>query len=108
MNEVFYKPEKPRQQKINRNIGSNTLKVYFKQLRDPRSETYKNLKKIIAFNKTELTIDAFMNYFNSIFPQSSTYICFDRIKKLSTTFRSNKDREFSKILRVSIKRFFQF
>lgn len=51
---------KPRQQTVNRNLGSNTLKVYFKQLRDSKSETFLNLSTIILMNKVEISKDKFM------------------------------------------------
>jgi len=51
---------KSRQQTVNRNLGSNTLKVYFKQLRDSKSETSLNLSTIILMNKVEISKEKFM------------------------------------------------
>lgn len=65
---------KQRKQTTNRNLCSNTLKIYFKQLRDEKSETFQNISKIINFHGFDYDVHKFMQEINSQFPKKKNYI----------------------------------
>lgn len=97
-----------RQQTQNRNLASNTLKVFFHQLRNKYSETYKSLKKIIQANGIRRRVDTFIRKLNKDFPLSKTYISIDDVRKACHNREDDKSRENGLILRASLKRFFQY
>lgn len=78
---------KQRQQTVDRNLTSNTLKIYFKQLRESKTETHLNVAKIIEIHKMKMILSKFMKKLSLLFPSTATYISFDQVKKrLSTRF----------------------
>ncbi len=85
------------------------MKVYFKQLRDPKTETSLSIHKIIETNKIGISHQKFVKKVNSVFPSTCTYISLDQLKKkLESTLDQEEHLNFIKILRTSIKRFFNY
>jgi hypothetical protein len=101
-----------RQQTANRNLCSNTWKVYLKQLRDLSSETHLNLAKIIQRNSLAISLEQFMSHLNRHFPPSTTYISSESVRRacgraIKLEYSEEADN-FAKLLRISICRFYTY
>ena len=69
-----------RDQSSNRNLSSNTLKIYLKQIRLAHTETFETVKLIIAKKSLSYSVKSFMKTLQEHLPEEKNYVSFKEIK----------------------------
>lgn len=84
--------------------------MYFKQVRDHKSETFSNLNKIITTHGLDISIESFLERLNEEFPVDKTYASFEKLRKMcsDTKLESGLEDYFGVALRISIRHFFLY
>lgn len=94
----------------NRNLCSNTLKIYLKHLRDHRSETYASVLKTIKLHKLPITHKDFMHWLDLSLPADSAYVSLAALHKLigNCLVRPPKEEACARVMRIVLRRFFLY
>ena len=94
-----------RDQTENRNLTSNTLKLYLREVRTNNSLAYQSLETILLEEKVSWSVKEFIKTLNKCLPPKKNYISLKEVKEVIEG--KNSGKVFGRILKKSLTDFYE-